>query len=83
MAVITEQDIPGLEEDRKLLKEIIGFHERGMAIKRLPSGEYEVDPETFFVIVPGEAEKGPENKQGLAWFRKKWDGVRFCCNCFE
>ena len=32
MAVITEQDIPGLEEDRKLLKEIIGFHERGMAI---------------------------------------------------
>ncbi|WP_462305189.1 hypothetical protein [Acidaminococcus massiliensis] len=83
MSAITDKDNPNLENDRNLLKSFVEFYKRGLEFKQLPSGEFEVDPETFYGIIPGEAEKGPEDKQGLAWFRKNWGGVRFCCHWFE
>lgn len=83
MSIITEQDIPGLEEDRTFIKNVVEFHKRGLEIKRLPTGHFEVDPETFIVVIPGEVEKGPEDANGLAWYKKTWDGVTFVCKWFD
>lgn len=83
MKVLNESDLPALRGDRKMLERLVVFFLAGNSVEHLPSGVFKVDPETFMVVIPGEATMIGPYHEGTALFQKEWAGAKWVCDWFD
>lgn len=76
---------PVPDSEREFIKQVVKFHESDSRwIRKDEYGDFNVDPETFFVVIPGKATREEaEDTDNCYRYIKEWAGATFVCKWFD